>query len=277
MYTHLLAVDLDYTLLNADRAISEGNREAIRRAEEAGLAVVLASGRGAAGMRPFAEFLGLSGPMITSNGARVATPAGEVIEEHLMEPERLAKVINFARSGGHHLHLYCGDEVLMPAYTKWADVYIHKARQHPPRAVGWEGMERARANKAIIVTSPETVTALFPAAVELFPGEEGAVLLSEPEYLEFVCPWASKATGVAAVAKKLQIERSHCAAIGDYYNDLTMIRWAGHSAAVENAQPEVKEAAEVVVPSHDQDGVAFYIDLLLREWDLGEKPIAELR
>lgn len=263
----MLAIDLDFTLLNGEREISEENRLAIRRAGEAGIAVVLASGRGAAGMRPFAQILDLDGAMVTCNGALVARRDGTVIEEHLLEPQRLAKVIDFAQSGGHHLHLYCREEVLMPAHTEWAEIYVHRAKQHPPRAVGWDGMTRATPNKAIIVASPETVLAIEPAARMLFE-EEGAVLLSEPEYLEFVCPWASKATGLAAVANSLGIPRENTAAIGDYYNDLSMIEWAGHSAAVENARPEVKRAADVVVSAHDENGVAEYIDLLIR--DLGQ-------
>jgi len=263
----LLAIDLDFTLLNEDREISEENRTAVRRAQESGIAVVLASGRSAAGMRPFAQTLGLNGAMVTCNGALVMLRGGAVIEEHLMEPERLAKVIDFAKSGGHHLHLYCREEVLMPAYTTWADIYVHKAKQHPPRAVGWDAMALATPNKAIIVTSPETVREIAPAARLLFD-EEGAVVLSEPEYLEFVCPWASKATGLQTVARRLGIPRENTAAIGDYFNDLPMIEWAGHSAAVGNARPEVKKAATVVVAAHDQNGVAEYIDLLIR--DLGQ-------
>jgi len=271
LHTHLLAIDLDFTLLNREREISEENRMAIHRAGAAGIAVVLASGRGVAGMRPFARLLELDGAMVTCNGALVARGDGTVIEEHLLEPERLAKVLDFAKSGGHHLHLYCREEVLMAAHSEWVEIYVHKAKQHPPRAVGWDGLARATPNKAIIVTSPETVRAIEPSARTLFE-EEGAVLLSEPEYLEFVCPWASKATGLAAVARSLGIKRENTAAIGDYYNDLPMIRWAGHSAAVENARPEVKEAADVVVASHDEDGVAEYIDLLIRDlgqWNVG--------
>lgn len=209
--------------------------------------------------------------MVTCNGALVTTPAGDLVQEHLMEPDRLAKVIDFARAGGHHLHLYCREEVLMPAHTEWAEIYVHKAKQHPPRAVGWEGMAQASPNKAIIVTSPETVLAIESAARLLFE-EEGAVLLSEPEYLEFVCPWASKATGIATVADRFGIAQENTAAIGDYHNDIPMIEWASHSAAVENARPEVKRVAKVVVPSNDEDGVAEYIDLLIRnlgQWTAG--------
>jgi Cof subfamily protein (haloacid dehalogenase superfamily) len=262
-----LAIDLDFTLLNRERAISEENRAAVRRAGEAGIAVVLASGRGTAGMRPFAHALELDGLMVTCNGALVATRDGSIIEEHLLEPERLSKVIDFAKAGEHHLHLYCREEVLMPAHTEWAEIYVHKAKQHPPRAVGWEGMAQATPNKAIIVTSPETVLAIEPAARTLFE-EEGAVLLSEPEYLEFVCPWASKATGLSAAADSLGILQANTAAIGDYYNDLPMIQWAAHSAAVQNARPEVIDAADIVVASHEENGVAEYIDLLIR--DLGQ-------
>lgn len=261
MPTHVLAVDLDFTLLDHDREISDTNRRAIQRAVDGGIAVVLASGRGASGVGKYAARLGLEGPMITCNGAFVVMPNGEIIKEHLLAPERLRTVIEFARAGGHHLHLYCRDEVLMPEYSEWVDIYVHKAKQLPPRAVGWDGMLVATANKAIIVTAPETVLAIETSARALFPEEE-SVTLSEPEYLEFLCPEASKATGLAALAELLGIPRERTAAIGDYYNDVPMLRWAGHSAAVANAPDDVRAAAHIVVPAHHEFGVAEYIEYL---------------
>ncbi|MDQ2987265.1 MAG: Cof-type HAD-IIB family hydrolase [Armatimonadota bacterium] len=269
MPTHLLAIDLDFTLLDHDREIPVANREAIQKALDAGIAVVLASGRGAGGVGKYASQLGLEGPMVTCNGSFVVTPLGEVIKEHLLPPERLRTIIEFARAGGHHLHLYCRDEVLMPEFTEWADIYVHKAKQLPPRAVGWEGMLAATANKAIIVTAPETVLAIESSARALFPEKE-SVTLSEPEYLEFLCPEASKATGLAAVGALIGVPRELTAAIGDYYNDIPMLEWAGHSAAVDNAPSAVKQSAKIVVPAHDRGGVAAYIDMLIRylgEWD----------
>ena len=264
MPTRLLAVDLDFTLLDAEREIAGENRAAVLRALEAGVAVVLASGRGCAGMRRYAGELGLEGPMVTCNGALVVTPSGGIVKEHVMAPERLSRVIEFARSGGHHLHLYCRDEVLMASHTPWADVYVQKAKQHPPRAVGWDGMMGATPNKAIIVTSPETVRAIEGEARGLFEEPE-AVTLSEPEYLEFLCPEASKATGLAAVAELLGVSQEETAAIGDYYNDVPMLRWAGVSAAVGNAPEDVKAAANLVVGAHHEHGVAEFIDYLLRD------------
>jgi Cof subfamily protein (haloacid dehalogenase superfamily) len=260
----LLAIDLDFTLLDADREIAEVNRAAVAKAVERGIAVVLASGRGCAGMRKYAEHLGLDGAMVTCNGALVVTPSGEVIKEHVMQPERLAKVLEFSRAGGHHLHLYCRDEVLMAEHTPWADIYVNKAKQHPPKAVGWEGMACATPNKAIIVTSPETVKAIEGDARALFDEAE-AVTLSEPEYLEFLCPEASKATGLAAVAELLGVKQAETAAIGDYHNDIPMLRWAGVSAAVENAVDEAKACADMVVRAHNEHGVAEFIDYLLRD------------
>jgi Cof subfamily protein (haloacid dehalogenase superfamily) len=269
--TRLLAIDLDFTLLDAKREIAGENRAAIRRAVEGGIAVVLASGRSAVGMRKFAGELGLEGVMVTCNGALVVTPGGAVLKEHVMPPERLSKVIAFAKGGGHHLHLYCREEVLMPEHTPWADIYVNKAKQHPPRAVGWEGMACATPNKAIIVTSPETVRAIEADARALF-SEPESVTLSEPEYLEFLCPEASKATGLAAVAASLGIAQEETAAIGDYFNDIPMLLWAGHSAAVENAPDAVKAAAKVVMPRHDEFGVAAYIEWLFSNssrWNAG--------
>ena len=152
----------------------------------------------------------------------------------------------------------------MASHTPWADVYVQKAKQHPPKAVGWEGMASATPNKAIIVTSPETVKAIEADARALFEEPE-AVTLSEPEYLEFLCPEASKATGLAAVAELLNVRQEETAAIGDYYNDVPMLLWAGVSAAVDNAPEEVKAAAGMVVRAHHEHGVAEFIDYLLRD------------
>jgi Cof subfamily protein (haloacid dehalogenase superfamily) len=264
----LLAIDLDFTLLDADRNIPEPNRLAIRGAVEAGMAVVLASGRIASGIRHYADQLSLDTPIVSCNGAFVVQGrphegGWEVIEKHSLDAGVTRRALDFCRERGVHVNSYADDQVFFPEENAWTDMYLRRVRSARPQTIGWDALYATSPQKLIAVASPETIQAIAVDAENLFSHEEAALTLSEPEYLEFMSPGCNKGTGVAAVARSLGIDRARTAAIGDYFNDIEMLRWVGTSAAVANAPDEVKRAADHVVAQNDQGGVGAFIDLLL--------------
>ncbi|MCH8274054.1 MAG: HAD family phosphatase [Armatimonadetes bacterium] len=263
-FAQLLAIDLDFTLLDADRNIPSENRAAVRRARAAGIHVVLASGRIASGMRHYSDQLGLDGPLISCNGAYVVTAGREIIEEHRFSRRYSQRVIRYCRSHGFHVNVYADDKVYFAETSPWTDIYLRRAQRANAEVVGWDALMEIDPLKVILIDSRETVARLQVRFQREFRAQELSVTVSEPEYLEFLSPDCSKGTGLAAVAGILGVPRERTAAVGDYHNDLPMLEWAGHSAAVANAPEAVRAAADVLVPRHDRGGVAAYVDLVLQ-------------
>jgi Cof subfamily protein (haloacid dehalogenase superfamily) len=260
----LLAVDVDFTLVDEERRIPEENVLALRRASEAGMQVVLASGRIASSLKLFSEELGLPTPLVACNGALVQNEAGAVLADHRLSGQVVETVVWECKRRGVHLNVYADDRVHFAEESALAEMYLRRTRRSVPVILPWEELARLSPNKLIAVGNPADLEPLRLWSEEALPQGAAVVTYSEPEYLEFLCPDCDKGTGLAAIARELGIPRERTAAIGDYLNDVPMLQWAGHSAAVANAVPEAKAVADVIVASHEQCGVAEYVAMLLK-------------
>ena len=259
----LLAIDLDGTLLDNDRQLVPKNAEAVRRAASSGITIVLASGRTQPSMQPFVESLGVGGPLICANGAHVLAGDGSELAHHPLAARPREILIRYALEHGFHLNAYTRDELLFLKQSKWGDLYQHRLRSMTPRIATAEEMMEASLSKLMLVGVPSQIPGVRSYLEPLVDPSEARLTESEPEYIEFLSPKADKSIGLATVASHLGIRAEESSAIGDYLNDLDMLKWVGVSGAVGNAREEVKSAVHFVVNTNESGGVAEFIDSVL--------------
>jgi len=254
----LLAIDLDGTLLRSDRRISETNRSAIRRAQSAGITVLLASGRIRPSMQPFANELGLNGPMVCGNGTHAFIDGDRELFTKCMEPAAYRALIDYAGAEDIHLNLYTPDGLFFLSETPWGALYRQRVESVVPKILPqpFDG----KLIKAMIVDSPDRIGHHRDQLSERLDGLQTRATESESEYLEFMALEATKGTALKHIAEELGIAQEETAAIGDYLNDLEMLEWAGLSASLENGHTDAKRVAKVTVSTNDEDGVAEFID-----------------
>ena len=124
----------------------------------------------------------------------------------------------------------------------------------------FRGMVEAGAHKLIIPGDPMILKPLEDI-LRAYLGQEITLFTSKPYFLEILPPNLDKGTALAFVAGKLGIPREEVFAVGDSMNDEAMIRWAGCGAAMLNADPRIKEIADVVTErTNDDDGVAAVVE-----------------
>jgi len=254
----LLAIDLDGTLLGPDRRISVANKVAIDRARAAGITVMLASGRIQPSMQPFADMLGLDGPMICGNGTHAfVSPGEELFATPIAAPSHQA-LIEYATEEDLHLNLYTRTNLFFLRDTPWGDLYKTRVESVIPELLP-AGFDEPFL-KCMIVDEPDRIDGHLEAALERIAAGDTRATKSESEYLEFMDVKANKGTALARVAEALGIAREETAAIGDYLNDLEMLEWASLSATLLGGHPDAKKVANVVVSPNEADGVAEFID-----------------
>lgn len=252
----LVAVDLDDTLLKNDLRISPRVKESIWKARELGVEVTLATGRMFRSAVPYAEELGLNLPLITYQGALVKNSrSGEVlyyrpVPQHLVKP-----VLETVRPLGYHLQMYYEDQLCMEKLTREGEDY---ARMAGVEAVLVEDLEKAcpEPTKILVVEYHEPRLQELEAVLRERFGRELYITRSKPYYLEMLHPEATKGRALRVVAGYFGIPRQEVIAIGDSFNDLDMIRYAGLGVVMENAREEVKRFADYVTRSNEDDGVA---------------------
>jgi Cof subfamily protein (haloacid dehalogenase superfamily) len=257
----LIALDLDGTLLNSALKVSERNAEAVKRALDAGVQVVLATSRWYLMAKRTAGRLGIDTPLICNNGAVVKRPqdSGELL--HLRLDQELARDVTAL-----------ADERGWDTFTTIEDTTYMRMR---PGVIP----ERLPAGLRISERQADEVARGQPTAVLVF-GEEAVDEISQrfldgyrerakfslnrppayPHYVILTHPDADKASALEMVCRELDVHIADVIAMGDSESDLEMLRLAGLGIAMDNAPDEVKRAALHIAPANDADGVAWAIE-----------------
>lgn len=258
MAIRLIALDLDDTLLDSDLQISPDSRQAIEQVRQRGIIVTIATGRMYLSARPYALQLGLATPLITYEGAWVKNSQSEEILYAKPVPHPEAReVMQFFRDRGVHFHSYYDDQLVMEsltregqAYARLAGVEIHLMKD---LIAGLDGHE---AMKIMAIANHEPTLLDIEQSLLARYGDRLHITRSKPHFLEVMHPEADKAKALQVIARHYGLERREVMAVGDSYNDLEMIAWAGVGVAMGNAVPEVKAQADWVTGSNDEEGVA---------------------
>ena len=265
----LIASDLDGTLLGADGSVSSRTRAALDAARTAGIHVIPVTARQPIGLRAIGAEAGFDDWALCSNGAfAVHLVSDELLFAQELGTETLRSLTEaltesvpgllFAsvRDGGEGF-------VAQHGYAELAGFIDHK---RDPTTMGGVPLEDVLAAPTLklVIRHPELApTVLFEAVRALgLTGFEAT--LSGAPFVEVMAEGVTKATGLARLCERLDIDRTEVIAFGDALNDVEMLRWAGRGVAVANASPVVRDAADEIAPAHTEDGVAQVLEALLR-------------
>lgn len=255
----LVAIDLDDTLLRQDLTISERNRQTIRAAIKRGVTVTIATGRMYASAQRFARQLELDVPLITYQGAVVKTAlTGEVLYEKLLDPDLADAAIRLAEEQGVHIQAYAKDTLYTQAENEEVRAYTALVGV-PYQVADLHQIVRQGAPKVLYTGDPDFLDE-FAQQVKAVVGNRGNVFKSKPNFLEVTHPEATKGQALDFLVRRLDLRREQVIAIGDSYNDVDMIQYAGLGIVMANAPDPIRQIADYVTGHHEQDGVAEALD-----------------
>jgi Cof subfamily protein (haloacid dehalogenase superfamily) len=252
----LIVLDLDGTLLMGNGRIHPDNIQPIRQAIARGIPVVLATGKTRWSALELIETLGLETPGVFSQGMIVSDGQGELLRLVTMAEGVTAVVLDFAAERNLPVNVYASDGL----YTTVDDQYRHimhtKYREPLPehRPDLRQQLDTLQITKLLV--SDETNNDQTRAALERRLDGRASVVQAVPEYIEILPPGVSKGEGVRWLLDKMSVDPAVVMAVGDGKNDLELLRMAGLGVAMGNAGDAVKAAADVVVGSNEDAGVA---------------------
>ena len=259
MRYRLAAIDLDGTLLGHDGAISRRSCDAVARAADAGIDIVLVTARGPRTVGDIAAELGVSGEAICSNGAIVLDlQTSAVLEMRTIETQVARRLVEALRGRLPGISFAVEWEGLArePTFENdWAlppDTRVDDALalvDTPPA-------------KLILHHADHELEVLSAAATEI-AGSEAFVATSGGGYIEISAAGVNKGSALAEICSTRGVTPDEVIAFGDQPNDIPMLAWAGHAVAVANAHPEVIAVADEVTGRNDEDGVAVALERLV--------------
>ncbi len=260
----MIVLDLDGTLTNRDKVITPRTKQSLMEAQKRGIKVVLASGRPTYGVMPLAQELDLEtygGYILSFNGGIIMDcRTRELIFKKELPVEANRRVVELARKEQVDILTYQGAQIVTNnpdnPYAKLESRINHLKLKQVDDLAGYLDFVVPK----FIMLDDEDYLALVEARVKAALGKNFSVYRSDPFFLEILPRGIDKAQSLAQLLKLLGMEREEMIACGDGYNDLSMIEFAGLGVAMENAVRPVRNAADYVTLSNNDDGVAHVVE-----------------
>lgn len=258
----LVAIDLDDTLLADDLQISERTVEAIKEAQDGGVRVVIATGRMHSSALPYAKLLGLKHELITYNGALVKRVGdNQTLYHQPISVELAREVTEVAQEYDLHINFYLDDLLYVNKAGAEADYYEEVAGIKPILITeGAADFLDRPSTKLLIIEDDRAKLEEVLAELTAKFGDLLTITTSKVNFIEIMGQQVCKGTTLANRSTELGIKAEEVIAIGDSYNDLEMIEYAGLGVAVGNAKDEIKEEANYITGSNNEEGVAQVIE-----------------
>ena len=254
----LLLSDVDGTLVNTDKVLTEASKAAGQALRAAGIDLALTSSRPPRGMKMLVGPLSLTTPLAGFNGGALVDPADlSIIESHPVDPKAAADVTAFLIERDFDVWVYTEDEwfVLNPkgAHVE-REAFI---LQRPPKVVSrFDASQTDQAFKVVGVSDDAGRLAEAQTGAQDLLGDRASAARSSGHFLDVTHPLANKGRVVETLARRLGLRPDQIATIGDGDNDTLMFAKGGFSIAMGDSDDDVKAKADVVADSNDDDGWA---------------------
>lgn len=267
MKYQLIAMDLDGTLSNDQKIITEKTKAALMAAQEKGIRLALASARPSPGLfreRDVLQMQSYGGILMSYNGGRIVDAAtGEVLFETAMDMEQTRQVLRFLESlpvtpilddgvqfyvtdkNGYKVDYECRNNNMVCQEVENLADFLHFAPI-----------------KILMSADPEKIREIQQEIARNLP-EDLTVVQTAPFYLEVIPACINKGQGIRDICQVLGMTPEQVIAFGDAQNDIPMLQAAGMGVAMGNATQAVKEAANYVTLSNNEDGIAAALEKLL--------------
>lgn len=261
----LICIDMDGTLLNDKKEISEENKKAIKEAHDMGVHIAVCTGRLFTSARNFGETIGVKAPIIASNGAYIREKDEErVIYEKILHKDVATKVYEtmkkFQVSKFFNTSDIIASEGAFPEWYMYAKFNEGLTEEKKINLNVYESFyDFIDENKESIlkfIAVSKDLEELKKAKEALSEFDDLEIVKSSPMNFEVNAKGVSKGNAVKQLAEMYGIDKSEVICLGDSGNDLSMIEYAGLGIAMANADEEVKAIADYVTDTNNNDGVA---------------------
>jgi Cof subfamily protein (haloacid dehalogenase superfamily) len=264
----LIALDIDGTLFNSQGMLPPAVRERLHHIHKLGVQIVLISGRNVPGVRRALDEIGLDLWFVSSGGALISSfRQDQILSQRFLKMVEAEIIIGLARKAGAGIFLELVDKLYWEGpveYLDWLpslhgltiDITDDLIARLVPETL-----------KLTVIHQSERLIDIENVMIE--KGLEINVAYSGPRYLEVTAKGVTKGAALQKLAEFLEVPLSKTLAVGDGENDISMISLAGLGVAMGNSPEKVKMAADLIIPSNDEDGLLTALRLIEECYEAG--------
>jgi Cof subfamily protein (haloacid dehalogenase superfamily) len=263
--------DMDGTLLNSKDTISEENEVALKKLQQNGTEVIIASGRIDLMVKRFIKQLDLKGHVISCNGGLIRNiETGEIVYSKSMDKTAVKDIVNYCIENNIEFLVYTADLVYSnknnPRAIKYENLnkILDKDLQLPIKYIDdvtIEDMGQVNVLKILLICNNNKQVELLQNKFLEF--DNLTVVSSADGLLDIMASNTSKGNALKILAEKLKVNLDNVIAFGDNYNDIEMLQCVGMPIAMENSVDKLKEVAKYITKSNDESGIAYAINNII--------------
>lgn len=262
----MIVLDIDGTVTNSKKEVTLKTKVAIKKLQDKGVNIVIASGRPTYGIGPIVRELELDkngGYVLSFNGAQIINcVTNEIIYNETLPLNMIGDIAHMAKKYDCETMSYRGNCVIT---TNPKDPFIQlesKISKLPIQQIAdFHAYDECPVNKCIVTQEDSHLEKVEKIFAKEYEGILN-IFRSESFFLEVMPLNIDKAVSLGKLIEHLGISRDEVVACGDGYNDISMVEFAGMGVAMDNAQQQVKDVANFVTKSNDEDGIAYAIEKL---------------
>jgi len=255
----LMAVDIDGTLLDSKGNLTEETKKAIKSGVDKGLIFTISTGRPMQGVEHLNSLLNLDLPFITYNGAIVVMgKSKKVLYKRNLTFEDSKVIVELGRKYKTTMMIWADNKLFVTEINDRTEKYKGISKVEPVLINDIDGLIKNGVTKILWYDEVEKIEEYHAEMGKFLDGRVN-YHTSNPMFLEFVDINASKAIALEKIGEHYGISRDEMIAVGDGFNDLSMIEYAGLGVAMANAGKAIKAKADFITLSNDEDGVAHVI------------------
>lgn len=274
----VIIMDIDGTLTNEDKVISENTKNKLKELQSQGAVLVLASGRPTRGLMQFAKELEMdkhNGLLVSFNGARVTDcETGDILFDQTMTVDTCKAVLNHMKNfdvipmvyKGEYLHVTDVYNNIVHAYGRELNIIHYESRLCNYKLCEVDDLEEFAdfpMNKILTAGEPDYLQENYKKMMEPFKDSLNCVFTADM-YFEFTEKGIDKANALHCALTPLGYTKEDMIAFGDAQNDKTMLEYAGIGVAMGNATQEIKDIADYITLSNNDDGIVHALNELLK-------------
>jgi Cof subfamily protein (haloacid dehalogenase superfamily) len=266
----LLVLDIDGTIAGKSNQVNSKVIRAIQAVKNRGIKVTIATGRMYRSALRFYEAIQGDLPLIAYNGAWIQCPSSKQLHSHLpLNCEVGIQLLDYIQTWKYgkklEIHCYFNDQLYVERITEKTKIYSQRSGIKPNLINDLRTVIKQNSTKILTICyQPKIMAQLKEELAQYFDFQHLYVTQSSEIYLEATNPLVNKGAAVGYLTEKiLGLKPENVMAIGDNFNDLEMLKYAGLSVAMDDAPAEVKNIAQWVAPSVEDDGVAIALEKFL--------------
>lgn len=267
----LLFLDIDGTIAPDSNQVTSAVKQAVKKLQNRGIKIGLATGRMYCSAVRFHHDIGADLPIIAYNGAWIQHPEdGQIIAHHPLNNSIALELFNYLKNRSTdsplEIHVYFNDELYVDKVTTKTDSYIERSGITVNVVDDLAPLLSQSPTKLLALSPNATMIKEILEDLSALHREQDLYLTqSNPIYLEATAANVHKGNAIKFLTEEiLGLSSAHVMAVGDNFNDTTMLQYAGLSVAMGNAPDDIKDLADYTTTSVDDDGVATIIETLLK-------------